>query len=553
MKKSFLVVVVLLFFTCVNPVFSEVSDGIISIELGNVKVYQGDFLPFTININKTSGNASKGVISYWVESEDGKRWAYESSTLSTGDAPYSKTLDREIYIFSTQISQNYYLRVSVNFDESSTAVSTGASFYVLPKSQSTLIETIQISNIEKDITAEKGKPKYVRPKIKNTGDDTYHNVSFLVEGSNSDWFTIAPLSYPEFNPAQELSFTMEISILPDAETADYPFTLMVVTSEGEWNYHEFSLHTFSGQHELINYDINLLELEIADYRLEIQKLILEGKNATEALRFVSEAEVQIEFARQYLRSARYTEASLALSNANEILRESRELSFESSNLVSGVSNVAVIIGFVLLFVIFMITLIIYNHYSRKKFDRLMGVYATEIMKNIRREVEPPGVVVRLREGGIKGPELMEQVKKKMEAETVKGLMEKMERTRMFLESIEGEFKSGKISQDSFDEIKSKSEERLNSIKDQLGEKGVKLQSDNVVKEVKERQEEKEKNEKVKEATKKSLPEKIKSIPNKLKGLVKKGGSKEDGGKDKKEAPKKEEGEKPAEEKKEGEK
>jgi hypothetical protein len=153
----------------------------------------------------------------------------------------------------------------------------------------------------------------------------------------------------------------------------------------------------------------------------------------------------------------------------------------------------------------------------------MGVYATEIMRNIRREVEPPGVVVRLREGSIKGPELMEQVKQKMEQETVKSLMEKMERVRMFIESIEEEFKAGKISHDSFEEIKSKSEERLKMIKDQLREKGVKLPSEEVVKEVKKRQEEKEKEKKAKAAGKLPITTQIKKLPEKIRGIFVKSG------------------------------
>ena len=173
------------------PAFSEVIEGTIAVELGNVKVYQGEFLPFTITINKSKGNMSQGTLSYWIESEEGKRWAFESSSLSTGAAPYASTLEREVYIFSTQPSQNYYLRVSINFDEDNPAVSSSASFYVLPKSEGGIKEALEISGIEKDVTAEKGKPKKLRPKITNTGGDTYHNVSFLIEGTNSEWFTIS--------------------------------------------------------------------------------------------------------------------------------------------------------------------------------------------------------------------------------------------------------------------------------------------------------------------------------------------------------------------------
>jgi hypothetical protein len=222
-----------------------------------------------------------------------------------------------------------------------------------------------------------------------------------------------------------------------------------------------------------------------------------------------------------MRSARYSEASLALSNANDYIREAREISLDELAFLpeeDTISTAVVIAGFAFLFVLFLVILIVYNHYSRKKFDRLMGVYATEIMRNIRREVEPPGVIVRLREGAIKGPELMDQVKRKMEEETVKSLMEKMERVRMFIESIEEEFKAGKISHDSFEEIKSKSEERLRMIKDQLREKGVKLPSEEIVKEVKKRQEEKEKEEKAKAAGKLPITTQIKNLPNKIRGI-----------------------------------
>lgn len=524
MKKLFLSVVIFLIMV-VHPVFSELVEGTIAVNLGNVKVYQGNFLPFSVTINKTRGNMSKGTLSYWVESDDGKRWAYESSTLSTGVAPYSSTLDREVYVYSTQPSQSYYLRVTVNFDEDNPAVTSGASFYVLPRSESSLLETIEITGVERDIASERDKPKYLRPKISNTGISTFHNVSLLVEGPGSEWFVVSPISYPELKPSQELSFTIEVTPTATSVTGDYPLTLLVITSEGEWNYHEFTLHTFASQHELITFDVQLLEQEVADYRLDVQKSLLEGRNVSQALRLISEIEVQVEFARQYLKSSRYSEASLALSNANDFLRQAKSIDLEVLTVEKSTSNIIIIGGFAFLFLLFLVTLLIYNHYSRRKFDKLMGVYATEIMRNIRREVEPPGVVVRLKEGGIKGPELMEQVKRKMEEETVKSLMEKMERVKMFLESIEEEFRSGKISQDSYEEIKEKSEERLKAIKDQLVEKGVKMPSDKVVKAVEERQEEKAREDKVKEVTKKSVPQKFRGMFNKI---LKRGGDKSGG-------------------------
>ncbi len=520
-----------------HAAYSDSQQGTVSIQLSKTKIYQGDFLPFTISINKTSGSISQGTISYWVEAADGTRWAYETSTLSTGNAPFSETLDREIYIFSTQASQNYFLKASVNFDNNSQAVTSSASFYVLPTTQSSIAGALQIGDFEKDMAAEIGSPTVVKPTITDNGTQVYHNVSFIVEGPHSDWFTIAPISYSQISPSQTLTFSIEADIPPNTQTGDYPFTLLALTSEGEWNYYEFTVHVFASEHELISYNINLINQEVANFRLTLQRDILSGMNVSDALGLISQVDVQTEFASQYLSSGQFNEATLALSNANDLLRQAKNVKITQLTSQQNETNILIIGSFVSLFLAFIVILILYNRYSHKRMDKLMGVYATEIMRNIRKEVEPPGVVVHLKEGGIKGPELMEQVKQKMEEQTVKGLMEKMQRIKMFLESIDEEFKAGKISEESYNEIKTKSSERLAYIKNQLLAKGVKLESDKLVKEVEERQKDKAKEEQVKKATKKPLSKKIMGLPGSIKNLIKGGGKNgkgEAGGKGQKE-------------------
>jgi hypothetical protein len=461
MKRLFTFTIINLFFFSIA--FAQFQEGTVSIELSNSIVHQGEFLPFNIIINKTYGVGSDATIDYWIESMDGAIWMRETSIVYIDKAPSFLNLSREVYVFSIQPPGNYLLKVKVKLSNTSADLSTNAKFYVAKGIINFTTTTLNITEYPTEISAERGWSKLFTLKVKNNGNEVLHNITLVIEGIDSSWYTISPIIYARMLPNDELVFSFRLDVPPNATTKNYEITLRVSSSEGLFDIKKILMHVFTSTKELLTFDMQKIETKLNDLKLKAQAMVFAGRNTSLVSPLIQQAEIQLGFAKQYLNEEKLDNALIALSSADELLRQAEEKFKDLPYLPEYAKiNTLIIISYVILIAIPIISIYIYHKWSEKRLARILSFYSSEVLRTMEKGI--PGAPINIKKAKNEmDKKFMEAVKEKMTEEKETGPKEKIKRIKQLLKIIEKEYAVGNISKNAYDEIKERCEERLSAL------------------------------------------------------------------------------------------
>ncbi|MCW1304424.1 MAG: hypothetical protein OH354_01450, partial [Candidatus Parvarchaeota archaeon] len=449
---------------------AQIQEGTVSIELDKTIVRQGEFLPFNILINKTRGPGADASIEYWIESMDGGTWIRETTIVYISDAPAFVNLSREVYIFSIQPPGNYLLKVKLKFSNTSTDLSTNKQFYVAKGIVNITTTNLNITEYPIEISAERGWSKLFTLKVRNSGDEILHNLTFTIDGIENDWYTISPEIYDRILPNTELVFSFRINVPPNATTKNYEITMRVSSAEGLFDVKKALMRVFTSAKELAMFDMQKLEVRLNDAKLKMQAAIFEGRNTSSISLLIQQAEMQLNFAKQYLEQEKFDQALIALASADELLTKSEE---QINNLPYlpeyAKMNTLIIISYIVLITIPIIAIYIYHRWSEKRLARILSFYSSEVLRTMEKGIPGAQIDVKKMKGEI-DKKFMEAVKEKIAEEKETAPKEKIKRLRQLLKIIEKEYAIGNISKNAYDEIKEKCEERLKALESREEEK-----------------------------------------------------------------------------------
>lgn len=439
--------------------------GMVGINLHNFTVYQAEFLHFEILLNKTAGIGAIAYVDFWVESETAEIWGADSFSTYLAEAPSTLNIPKSIYIFSSQPPGKYFLKVRVRFTNYSSPITTSQAFYVMRSPFEFKGANVTITTWPREINGERGWSNLFSVGVKNLGDEILHNVSLLIYGTSSEWLVISPVKYDVLKPGEELIFSMRITIPPDAETRQYNLSINVITAEGVSDRRECVLQVFASRKELIENDLRKLEARLNELKLKLQQAIFEGKNTTQFSALIQRAEVQINFAKEYLNVEKYNEALVSLSTAEDLLDEA-ELLYPNLQFLPSAMRESHFNLFILLFAIIMPSALIffYHKWSQRRLLRVLSYYGSELLEAM--EKTRPGA--KLIPKSVSKEEV-EVLKGKLEGEEQGMLRRKLERLRQLVRIVEKEYAVGNLSKEAYEEVRNKCLQKIEEIRKELGE------------------------------------------------------------------------------------
>jgi hypothetical protein len=439
-------------------------EGSIHIYLDQEVIRQGGLMQFTVGLNKIAGPASDVSMEYWVESSEGEKWGYGSTSVYMNAAPSYSNVSKDVYIFSSQPPGTYFLKAVVDMGSFFPTLSQSQQFLVLSREISSVGSVLKIVDYPQEINAESGWSKLYTVKIRNEGDEILPNISFVISGIPSTWYIMSPEAYYKVQPGAELVYSLRIDVPSNATTLDYNMTYRVYSTTSAYDEKTSVLRVFSSTYALLTSELQKVESDRETLASAIQDRQLMGYNITTAWILLGHIDTQINFAKEYMANGNYDNALVSLASA-ESLVEQGMVSVETADMLPITTGLDWRF-FVLLLVLFPISFLIYNYWSQKKLARILGYYSSEVMENLKQSM--PGAKLKLSKKI--GTEVLEDVKEKMGRQSDEGLRKKLDRTKKLLRLIEMQYSTGAISKESYAEIKKGLQTKIDLLEKKVGER-----------------------------------------------------------------------------------
>ncbi|RKX57076.1 MAG: hypothetical protein DRP29_08840 [Thermodesulfobacteriota bacterium] len=458
-----LIFVLLVSFLALSALFSgsyALSEGSIEISIQNQTTFQGNLFPFSVFINKTSPLSGDATIECWIESPEGEKWAYSTTTVFM-EALDSETISKEMYIFSSQPTGRYFLKVLVSFDEYSPPLFQSTEIYVLKSEIQTKGIIVNITSIPTEVSVESGWSKLISLNVKNNGDEILRNLTMSISGVPSTLYLISPEAYYNVEPNQEVVFSVRYTIPMDELAMDYTAIYTVFANLGFYDEKSHVVRIFTSRYALISHELERLGEEHQRISSKIQAKISNGFNVTLSQTLIAQAKTQLDFSEDYLKNSNYDNAMIALSRAESLISDA-DIGLSTANQVSIVQRTDYRL-FIIFIALIPLSFFVYNMWQKRKLAKLLKYYSSEIMDNVRESV--PGAKLRPKPF----TSFVKQVENKMEQETKSGLVKKLDRTKKLLRLIERQYSSGAISEKAHDEIKNSLENKIELIEKKLKE------------------------------------------------------------------------------------
>ncbi len=426
----------------------------VRINLLETEVSPGENLPFQIVI-ENKGEVDQDVhLEYWVS--DGKVW-YNASEAVYVASLENKTLEREVPIFSQQPTGLYYLNVKVTYSYVQPPIQKAATFSVvsaappappapptgfapLPPPPKLPIARIEITNYSEEILVEKGWIKYTSFLIKNTGEKDLHNVYVSIEGEHPEWFKIETNKTEVLAPNETVEFFAKLSVPMSAEAGVYSFYVNAKSDEAS-DRKSFIVRVFSSRAELLLYQIQTLREKIDRLEEKMRKAEREGKDVSLIRDMIDEARGKLNSAEGYVYRKGYDKAIELIRDVEDL---TKEIEYEIS-VAPPIKPPPMLIPvewlIILILLTILIMLLIYNFLKRKTPQKIL-------------------------------PEV--NLKEMIVEKDKKGKINKeLEELREACSLIEEEFKEGLLSKESYEELKSKYEEKISLLERKLKGKEIK--------------------------------------------------------------------------------
>ena len=296
---------------------------------------------------------------------------------------------------------------------------------------------MEIANYENDILIEKGWIRYISIDVDNTGDVYLNNVNVFVQGQKPSWFNVETNS-TNIAPNQTASFLLKLYVPSDEENGKYYFTLNAASEEASAS-QEFSIEIYSSRTEMLLDQIESFRNKIAELRSEADDAEIRGRNVDSVKVYLTEASPLLEAASNDVSNNLLDSATEKIRNA-EISIQKAEYDLSVAATVP-IAEQAMPISFewilIIVLSIIIISLFLWFFVLKK------NVYMRKIPGKI------PGLKIKRM--------IKQETSKRKSSDDIKNLEEAAS-------LLEEEYREGLISKESYEEMKTKYEEKILNIR-----------------------------------------------------------------------------------------
>jgi hypothetical protein len=435
----------------------------VEINMTEREVYQSDYLDFTL-IMKNMGDApTEDLVEYWITDMDNNTWAYDHFSIQIAGGTEAVRI-RSLPIFSYQSIGQYVLNVKLTYDvNNSLSASASASFSVKegapsgpPSAPPGVSEEggkaavapseppkIEITKYPQEIGMELDSTKYPTVEVKNSGGSTLYNITLTIIGIPSPWITdMVPRRIESLVAGNTSLFTISLKIPPTAEAKEYMGRIIAdanLTSDEK----TFTLTLFTTRAELIRWEIDRLKKALQGFEVDVENARKAGKDIKEVTPYIDQINEQITLAEDYLQKKMYDDSLSAVNTGWSMLEKARYLLAQAPFLQILIETIFPP-WLIILLVILSVAIVVLLFFVR----RMKGVFD----RIFRMQVPGGG-------GAVKSTVVVEKIKERES-------MDKEEMSiRRVLNLLEREFKEGLISENAFNDLKRRNEEKLAKIQE----------------------------------------------------------------------------------------
>jgi len=290
---------------------------------------------------------------------------------------------------------------------------------------------INITEYSEEILIERGWMKYSNIIVKNVGNEELHNVTISVEGIHPEWFEVQTNKTSLLSINETSTFILKLSIPSTAETESYYFSLTANSDEVS-DKKNFTVRVFKSRTELMFYEIQILrdDIEVLGGKTDDEERI--GMGVTAVRDVLNEAEYLLDAAKNQVNNSMYNAATETINEVKDLIKKA---DYELS-VVSPIPHVTILgIPWELFLVGIILGLIILLYLIR------------EVLKNIHFKIPGPKVELHIKKLILDGRKL-------------KNLEEEFEELRESQNLIEEEYREGMLSEESYEELRLKYQEKL---------------------------------------------------------------------------------------------
>jgi hypothetical protein len=422
----------------INVIDSTIPDLSISVDIENTgNAGQDVTVEWNLTRTDTGESLDSGADTIYIEASSTKTYTVTPTTNYIGNVKISFM----VYYSGTERAGAYETFTTSEEIAPTAPAAAPTGFFAPPKvTPPAPTPEIEITNYSEEVLIEKGWIKYISFIVKNTGGKDVHNLYIYIGGEFPEWFKVQT-NKTDILPVGETSeFIVKVVVPMSAEAGVYSFYVNARSDEVS-DKKSFIVRVFSSRAELLLYQIQVLREKVDKLEEKMRKAEREGKDVSLIRDMIDEARSKLNSAEGYIYRKGYDKAIEIIRDVEDLTKEIEyEISIAPPLKPSPVLiPVEWLIILILLTIVFI--LIIYNVFRRKA------------QPKIKPEISLKEMIV--------GKEKIDKVSKELEE------------LREAYSLIEEEFKEGLLSEESYEELKSKYEEKISLLENKLKEKEIK--------------------------------------------------------------------------------
>ena len=439
----------------------------VRVNLFENEVPQGDYLDFSLVVENKGSVTQDVFVEYNITDLNGTSYFssggtiyhyYFGSEAVLTPAFTNQSFTRQAYILSNQPLGTYILNAKVTYDYVQPPVNANITFSVTPGVTPTppiiplppptgdniiyveepaeqVRASVLISEFNNNVSLARGATRIENVVVENNGRVGLNNVSLFILGIPTDWFEITPASYSSMTTDQSEVFLIEFNVPQNANTGDYRADLLAVAGVIS-DQKTINIHVFSSLEELLENEIQKLEEELINLKVDIKVAEREGKDVSGILTIVETIESYIKGAKDDVKSGDLDSAMEKVSSAVALMKKAKEL-LDTLEALEVEPFLSIWIVLILLIVIIVIVFIVVYFWKKKKLKPMLRPYIIQISR------------------------IVEGTKKK---EVDKGkLQEEKEKILRMLKVLEREKSEGLITTNAYKKMKKSLEKKLEEI------------------------------------------------------------------------------------------
>ncbi|MDY6778133.1 MAG: hypothetical protein SVU32_05680 [Candidatus Nanohaloarchaea archaeon] len=277
--------------------------------------------------------------------------------------------------------------------------------------------------------------------IANTGDRPLQNVSLVMVGVPPSWYRIRPSGNVDIDPDRKKTFSVRFNVPEGANIQTYNGTFLT-TSTRDSDRSAVEVNIFASLKQKIQADIERLQQALQELKDQMEALQEQGADVSELQSLITQIELNLRNARKNLNQSQYQQALNQISNAESLISR-------SNNIISKIDTqqrqferffqylplVGIILGLVAAIII--------------------GIYLLRVVR-----IQP---LAPVRERFHDAMVQMKKHRKQKEEE----LRDEKRKTERLLELLEAQHKEGIMSDETYQDLKTSAEQKLDRINDKL--------------------------------------------------------------------------------------